>query len=112
MMADKIGVYLTHDPIVLRVDEMIDGEIEKRARLKYEITLKRGRNEVDEGAWNEWFEQNKNSPLVTSGIVKKEERPDGEAQRNSDGPGRSHPVEGEVRDGGVEVGHASRDPAL
>lgn len=115
-MADKIVVHLNSHPITLRVDEIVAGEMGiKVAKAKREFTLERGRNEIDADAWNEWFEQNKNGPLVTSGILKTEENPDGKAQRNSDGsdgPGRSHPVEGEVRDGSVEVGHASRDPAL
>jgi hypothetical protein len=113
-MADKIVVHLDGPRITLRVDEMIDGEIEKRARLKCEIPLNVGRNEVDADVWKEWLEMHKDSPLVTSGILKTEERPDGkrEDHQDSDGSSRSHTVEGEVRDGGVEVGRASGDPAL
>lgn len=71
-MSKKI-VQLHHAPLVLRIDEMVkgDGGIET-ARQVGEIALERGANEVDADLWDRWFEQNKDGPLVTGGIVAEE----------------------------------------
>jgi hypothetical protein len=64
----KTIVHLRHAPLTLRVDEMIEGPLGIReAKLKAEIPLIEGRNEVDADAWAAWLEQNKAGPLVTQG---------------------------------------------
>lgn len=59
-----IVVYFTHDPVVLRVEEMVDGEVGKVARQVGEIQLKRGPNEIDPDLWAKWLALNKDGPMA------------------------------------------------
>ena len=72
----KTIVHLLAAPLVLRVEEMVDGEVGKVAKLKGEIPLARGRNEVDAEDFKAWFEMNKDGPLVKNRIIKTEEPKD------------------------------------
>ena len=69
-------VHLDSAPLVLRVEEMVDGEVGKVAKLKGEIPLKRGRNEVDAEDFKVWLEMNKDGPLVKNRNIKTEEPKD------------------------------------
>ncbi len=54
--------------ISLQIFEMKDvGLGVKEAKKKGQpVELKTGLNKVDQKFWDEWFEQNKNSPIVTN----------------------------------------------
>lgn len=65
----KTVVHLHTAPLVLRVEEMVDGEVGKVAKLKTEIPLARGRNEVDAEDFKAWLKMNKDGPLVKNHII-------------------------------------------
>lgn len=65
----KTIVHLHAAPLVLRVEEMVDGEVGKVAKLKTEIPLVRGRNEVDAEDFKVWLEMNKDGPFVKNHII-------------------------------------------
>jgi hypothetical protein len=70
----KAVVHFNHDPVVLRVDDMIDGEIpgSKVAKLVGEIPLSRGVNQVDADLWALWIARNAQNPLVSGGLLYEE----------------------------------------
>ena len=80
----KVAIHLNHDPVTLRVDEMVPGEMGiPCAKEKFSFELRRGRNEVDAAQWAEWYEQNKAGPLVTGGIVTLEPEQEQEPQHDN-----------------------------
>jgi hypothetical protein len=78
-MATKF-VHLNHDPVVLRVFEMVDGEVGKVARQVGEIALARGRNEVDADLWAKWLKQNEGGPLAACLHQEEPEKRDDETE--------------------------------
>ena len=89
---ETIAVNLKAAPMVLRVDEMIEGPMGiKEARMVGEIPLVTGINQVDADLWRRWLEQHKDNPLVTGGHVK--------AQGENDAEGNSEQAAHPAGDG-------------
>ncbi len=59
-----VVVRFDHDPVVLRVDEMVNGEVGKVAKLVGEIPLVRGINQIDADLWTAWKANNKDSAMA------------------------------------------------
>lgn len=75
----KTLVHLDHDPLVLRVEERVRGELGTESyRTVAEIPLARGRNEVDADLWARWTKANEGTPLM--GVLREEK-----AEGNTDG---------------------------
>ena len=76
-MWNMVVVHCNHGSgVVLRLHETVDGplgtkEIRQDAKAS-PVELRTGRNEIDDGFWQAWSEQNKDSSLITGKIIEQE----------------------------------------
>lgn len=74
-----VTVTFDHDPVTLRVDEMVAGEIQGSKVSKFigDIPLVRGVNKIDADLWAKWLESNKDGPIAA---LIREEKNDGKTE--------------------------------